>query len=212
MREHTADRADLAELRADCESCFGLCCVALPFARSADFALDKDAGRPCPNLRTDHRCGIHTTLRERGFPGCTVYDCFGAGQRVSQVTFGGRDWRTGPQERSRRMFDVFPVVRQLHELLWYLTEALALPAARPVDAELRRALADTGHLAEGTPEELAPSTWPRTGSGSTHSCCASASWPGPAPAGGRRTAATPTCWEPVSGAPTSPVPTCAGPV
>ncbi|MFC8570423.1 pentapeptide repeat-containing protein [Streptomyces sp. NPDC057245] len=154
MREHTADRADLAELRADCESCFGLCCVALPFARSADFALDKDAGRPCPNLRTDHRCGIHTTLRERGFPGCTVYDCFGAGQRVSQVTFGGRDWRTGPPERSRRMFDVFPVVRQLHELLWYLTEALALPAARPVDTELRRALADTGHLAEGIPEEL----------------------------------------------------------
>ncbi|MFF0584623.1 pentapeptide repeat-containing protein [Streptomyces sp. NPDC003781] len=158
MREHTADRTDapaLAELRGDCASCFGLCCVALPFARSADFPTDKAAGTPCANLGTDHRCGIHATLRERGYTGCTVYDCFGAGQRVSQVTFGGRDWRTGPPERTRRMFDVFPVVRQLHELLRYLTEALTLPAARPVHAELREALADTERLAGGTPQELA---------------------------------------------------------
>ncbi|MFG3248631.1 pentapeptide repeat-containing protein [Streptomyces sp. NPDC048187] len=158
MREHKGDRVDGrpgAELRGDCGSCFGLCCVALPFARSADFAVDKDAGTPCANLRTDHRCGIHSTLRERGFTGCTVYDCFGAGQRVSQVTFGGRDWRTGPPERTRRMFDVFPVVRQLHELLRYLTEALTLPAARPVHADLRDALADTERLAGGTPDELA---------------------------------------------------------
>ncbi|WCN04623.1 pentapeptide repeat-containing protein [Streptomyces sp. M92] len=152
MREHTADQA---ELRGDCERCFGLCCVALPFSRSADFAVDKEAGKPCANLRDDHRCGIHARLRQSGFTGCTVYDCFGAGQRVSQVTFGGRDWRGGPPEHGRRMFDVFPVVRQLHELLWYLTEALALPAARPVHADLRRLLADTERLAEGTPEELA---------------------------------------------------------
>ena len=38
------------------------------------------------------------------------------------------------------MFAVLPVMRQLHELLWYLTEALALPAARPVHDELREAL------------------------------------------------------------------------
>ncbi|WP_395574764.1 pentapeptide repeat-containing protein [Streptomyces sp. BK79] len=158
MRERTADQvdqADQAELRGDCERCFGLCCVALPFARSADFALDKDAGEPCPNLRTDHRCGIHAGLRQRGFSGCTVYDCFGAGQKVSQVTFGGQDWRTGPPERTRRVFEVFPIVRQLHELLWYLTEALALPAARPVHAELRRALSDTERLTRQTPDELA---------------------------------------------------------
>ncbi|WP_345593380.1 pentapeptide repeat-containing protein [Streptomyces marokkonensis] len=159
MRESTADRreptAGQEELRGDCERCFGLCCVALPFARSADFALDKDAGKPCPNLRDDHRCGIHARLRQSGFTGCTVYDCFGAGQKVSQVTFGGQDWRTGPPDRARRVFDVFPVVRQLHELLWYLTEALALPAARPVHAELRRALTDTERLTDGSPEELA---------------------------------------------------------
>ena len=155
MQEETEETTDRAALRGDCGSCFGLCCVALPFARSADFALDKPAGKPCPSLGEDHRCGIHDRLRQKGFTGCTVYDCFGAGQRVSQVTFGGRDWRTAPREEARRMFDVFPVVRQLHELLWYLTEALTLPAARPVHGELRRALERTEELARLAPRELA---------------------------------------------------------
>ncbi|MGW5618124.1 pentapeptide repeat-containing protein [Streptomyces sp. NPDC003877] len=152
MRDDQPARADL---RGDCEQCFGLCCVALPFAASADFAVSKDAGTPCRNLRDDHRCGIHATLRQKGFTGCTVYDCFGAGQRVSQVTFGGRGWRGGPPDEARRMFDVFPVVRQLHELLWYLTEALTLPAARPLHPGLRTALERTEELAGGTPGELA---------------------------------------------------------
>jgi uncharacterized protein YjbI with pentapeptide repeats len=152
MRERETGRA---ELRGDCERCFGLCCVALPFTRSADFAVNKDAGTPCANLREDSRCGIHARLRTEGFTGCTVYDCFGAGQQVSQVTFGGQDWRTAPPGRARRMFEVFPVVRHLHELLWYLTEALTLPAARPVHADVRRLLAETERLTAATPEELA---------------------------------------------------------
>ncbi|MET9294001.1 pentapeptide repeat-containing protein [Streptomyces sp. NPDC003077] len=141
-------------LRADCANCFGLCCVALPFAASADFAVDKDAGRPCANLQQDFRCGIHARLREEGFSGCTVFDCFGAGQRVSQGTFGGQDWRRAPGT-ARRMFTVFPVMRQLHELLWYITEALTLPPARPVHADLRRALGKVDGLAGGSPDALA---------------------------------------------------------
>ncbi|GGR83217.1 hypothetical protein GCM10010269_22930 [Streptomyces humidus] len=152
MRDKTVERADLC---GDCENCFGLCCVALPFARSADFAIDKPAGTPCPNLGEDHRCGIHARLRQSGFTGCTVYDCFGAGQKVSQVTFGGRDRRTASRAEARRMSEVFPVVRQLHELLWYLAEALALPAARPVHGELRRLLDRTDELTRLSPDELA---------------------------------------------------------
>ncbi|PRH76099.1 hypothetical protein C6N75_27435, partial [Streptomyces solincola] len=123
-------------LRGDCANCFGLCCVALPFTASADFAADKPAGAPCGNLRSDFRCGIHDRLRGSGYTGCTVYDCFGAGQKVSGHTFGGRDWRRDPSS-ARRMFAVFPVVRHLQELLRHLTEALELPAARPLHAELR---------------------------------------------------------------------------
>ncbi|GAB2837301.1 pentapeptide repeat-containing protein [Streptomyces daliensis] len=137
--------ADRSALQADCANCFGLCCVALPFAASADFAVDKKAGQPCGNLREDFRCGIHARLREDGFPGCTVFDCFGAGQKVSLTTFGGQDWRQAP-DTARQMFDVFPVMRQLHELLWYVTEALALAAARPLHGELREALENTERL------------------------------------------------------------------
>ena len=140
-------------LRADCAHCFALCCVALPFAASADFAITKSAGEPCTHLQADFRCGIHDRLRERGFPGCTAYDCFGAGQKVSQVTFGGRDWRTAPQTATQ-MFAVFPVVRQLHELLWYVTEALARPAADSLEVALREALDETERLTRLPPDEL----------------------------------------------------------
>jgi uncharacterized protein YjbI with pentapeptide repeats len=152
MRDMTVEPAGL---RGDCENCFGLCCVALPFARSADFAIDKPAGTACPNLGRDHRCGIHARLRQSGFTGCTVYDCFGAGQKVSQVTFGGRDRSTASREEARRMAEAFPVVRQLHELLWYLAEALALPAARPIHGDLRRVLDRTDRLTLLSPDELA---------------------------------------------------------
>ena len=152
-RRRVRHHGRVPELRGDCANCFGLCCVALPFGASADFAIDKAAGTPCPNLRSDFRCGIHTQLRERGFPGCTVYDCFGAGQQVSQVTFSGRDWRADPHSADT-MFGAFAVMRNLHELLWYLTEVLALPQARPAHEAARRALAETTRLTQGTPAEL----------------------------------------------------------
>ncbi|MGC9667455.1 pentapeptide repeat-containing protein [Planosporangium sp. 12N6] len=142
------------DLQADCANCFGLCCVALPFAASADFAVDKDAGQPCANLQPDFRCGIHARLRQEGFPGCTVFDCFGAGQKVSRSTFAGRDWREDPRT-ARQMFAVFPIMRQLHELLWYVTEALTLPPARPVHEDLRRARDDIDRLTRGGAETLA---------------------------------------------------------
>jgi uncharacterized protein YjbI with pentapeptide repeats len=147
-----AARAKLG-LRADCERCFGLCCVAPAFAASADFAIDKPAGHPCPNLGPDFRCEIHARLRQRGFPGCAAYDCLGAGPKVAQVTFGGRDWRSAPRT-ARRMFAVFAVVRQLHDLLWYLTEALTLAPARSVHADLAAALDATERLTRSGPESL----------------------------------------------------------
>ena len=138
---------------ADCERCFGLCCVAPAFSASSDFAIDKDAGKACPHLQSDFRCGIHERLRAQGFAGCTVYDCFGAGQKVSQVTYGGQDWHQAPQS-ARQMFEVLPIMRQLQELLWYLAEALALPAARPLHTELRVALDETERLTHYSPENL----------------------------------------------------------
>ncbi|MFJ4713965.1 pentapeptide repeat-containing protein [Streptomyces sp. NPDC088785] len=140
-------------MRADCGSCFGLCCVALPFARSQDFAADKNAGTPCRNLQEDFRCGIHATLRDEGYRGCTVFDCFGAGQKVSQVTFEGIGWRERPKT-ARTMYEVFPVMRQLQELLRYLTDVLELPRAAPVHRDARRAREDIDLLTRASAAEL----------------------------------------------------------
>ncbi len=148
-----SDGWERARLRADCDSCFGLCCVAPAFSVSADFAIDKPAGKACPNLQADFRCGIHNRLRQQGFSGCVVYDCFGAGQQISQATFNGQDWRHAPHT-AKPMFEAFTVMRHLHELLWYLTEALSLPAAAPVHPELRLALDETEQLTRLPAEQL----------------------------------------------------------
>ena len=140
-------------LTPDCAKCVGLCCVAPAFLASADFAIDKPAGRPCPNLQPDFRCGIHSRLRDTGFPGCVAYDCLGAGQRVTQEIFAGADWRTNP-EIAAGMFAVYFVVRQLHELLWYLTEALALSEARPLHVRLKAARDETDDFARSGAEAL----------------------------------------------------------
>lgn len=140
-------------LRADCARCAALCCVAPIFAVSADFAINKKAGQACPNLQSGFRCSIHTQLRQKGFRGCAVYDCFGAGQKVSQITFGGQDWRQAPQT-AQQVFSVFSIMRSLHELLWYLFEALTLQLATPLHSELRRALEETERLTHGTADEL----------------------------------------------------------
>jgi Pentapeptide repeats (8 copies) len=52
------------------------------------------------------------------------------------------------------MFRVFTIMRQLHELLWYLGEALTLPRARPLHRELSRVLEETERLTRGTPAAL----------------------------------------------------------
>jgi len=145
--------SQLPQLRADCASCAGLCCVAPAFAASSEFAISKPARMPCPNLGAHFGCTIHDQLRPLGFPGCTVFDCFGAGQHLTQVTFGGRTWRDTPAIAGP-MLATFGVMRDLHELLWYLTEALSLAPARPVHAELRAALAETERLTGLSPAEL----------------------------------------------------------
>ncbi|MCW0214508.1 MAG: pentapeptide repeat-containing protein [Pseudonocardia sp.] len=144
----------MEELRADCGRCAGLCCVAPAFARSSDFAVDKPAGQACANLQQDFRCGIHAELRSSGFAGCTVFDCFGAGQQVVQVTFGGADWRATPGI-AQDMFAAFSTMRRLHELRWYLTEALARDEATTLHADLAALLAETVELCAGDAASLA---------------------------------------------------------
>ncbi|MFF2793618.1 pentapeptide repeat-containing protein [Lysinibacillus xylanilyticus] len=122
--DYTMGKKIRESLQADCQSCFGLCCTALNIAASSDFAINKAAGTPCPNLQSNFSCQIHSKLRDQGFKGCTVFDCLGAGQKVSQTTFHGQDWRQYP-ETSEKMFRVFPIMEQLYEMIAYVAEAIS---------------------------------------------------------------------------------------
>lgn len=139
---------ELEDLRADCTRCTGLCCVVPAFERSSDFAFTKPAGTPCAHLTTDARCDQHAVLRERGMVGCTVFDCFGAGQAL-----------TARVERREDAFAAFPRLRDLHELLRYVVEAEGLMDGVAGEEDLLRRLRAARRDLEGVvaqgPAELA---------------------------------------------------------
>ena len=111
-----AVRSRSVQLKADCSKCCGLCCVGPTFYADQGFGFDKPAHTPCANLRADFRCAIHDELGVRGFPACATFDCYGAGQRVTQQLFGGKSWRSSP-DLAPRMFDAYYRYRALHELM-----------------------------------------------------------------------------------------------
>jgi hypothetical protein len=141
---------ELTALTADCSRCAALCCVLLDLRAGADFPEEKPAGTPCRHLAPDDGCRIHATLRSDGWRGCAAYDCFGAGQRVTRSTHGGRSWREG--EDRAAMGSSLRVVAALHEMLWYVAEARALAGYSPELAALARGL---DAAAGGAPQELA---------------------------------------------------------
>ena len=150
MTETSLRRIDL---RAECGSCFALCCTAFGFSRSADFAEDKPAGEPCRHLDSGFACSIHPVLPSRGFRGCTVFDCFGAGQAVSQRLFSGVSWRERPDTRDR-MFSAFKILKQLHEMMWYLLEAQERTYDPDTEAETRDLADSLAQLARGDSDAL----------------------------------------------------------
>ena len=129
------------DLLADCASCVGLCCVALGLTRSADFAIDKPPDQACPNLLADHRCAVHPVLAETGFGGCVAYDCLGAGQKVVQVVFAGDVSTPRPE-----LTAAFRTVGPLHELLWYLRDALRRPETHQLHGALGAAYDEVDRL------------------------------------------------------------------
>jgi hypothetical protein len=125
----------LPDLKSDCMNCAALCCVSLVLDKGPMFAIDKAAGTPCPNLGK-HLCTIHDDLEPRGFKGCTLYDCAGAGQRVTQERFNGESWRDAPELLPAMMRD-FANLRPVHERMTMLVAAETY--SLPPDLEARRA-------------------------------------------------------------------------
>lgn len=130
---------------ADCARCAGLCCVALPYQRSADFPESKPAGRPCRHLGSPegpYACAIHAHLADRGWRGCVAFDCAGAGPHAVHTTYGGRGWASEPGGATPawtpEQYAVFRALLGVFEVGRYLAEAQALvgPGGRAHDPAL----------------------------------------------------------------------------
>lgn len=143
----------LKNLKIDCEKCFGLCCVALYFSKCEGFPVDKVAGEPCLNLQSDFRCKIHQELRQKGLKGCMAYDCFGAGQKVVQVTYKGAR-QGGTSKVSNQMYEVFLIMKQLHEMMWYLMLAINFEGTQSIEAKLQEMLVITEDITNHQPKYL----------------------------------------------------------
>ncbi|WP_068411766.1 hypothetical protein [Labrenzia sp. OB1] len=113
-------------LTPDCSNCAALCCVVFAFDKSESFALDKAAGEVCVNLDDCGQCRVFAERQELGFKGCIAYDCYGAGQRVTQEVFGGRSWRDDAG-LTVRMGAALSVMRRIHEQLVILRTAGNFP-------------------------------------------------------------------------------------
>lgn len=138
------------DLHSDCSQCFALCCVLLPYAANAGFGADKAGGVPCGNLSEADSCTIHADLTTTGWPGCTIFECFGAGQQVSQVTYEGRSWRD-PQVNRGEMAAVFSALRVIHEMLFHLEEAVE---RQPANAAVLTAQTQLERISAGSPEAI----------------------------------------------------------
>ena len=127
----TKDKADgkyddlISKLKIDCKKCSGLCCVALYCTKTDGFPANKEAGTPCKHLDSDFCCKIHSRLADKNYKGCLAYDCFGAGQRTTQLYLQDGTWKASSEQKGK-LFQIFMIVYQLHQMLWYLVEAFTL--------------------------------------------------------------------------------------
>lgn len=118
------------KLKIDCKQCKGLCCIALYCAKIDGFPENKEAGVPCKYLMQDFRCKIHKELASKNMRGCLAYDCFGAGQKVTQSYC---------QNVSRgEAYKIFLTVFQLHQIEWYLLESLSLVNDENIKKEIEQ--------------------------------------------------------------------------
>jgi len=144
--------ADYAvKLKIDCKNCSGLCCVSLYCSKTDGFPSNKEAGTPCIYLDSDYSCKIHSKLSEKNYKGCLAYDCFGAGQRTTQLCLSKGSWKTTPKHADM-IFEMFVMVFQMHQMLWYLVEAYNLTADKLLKTAIDELIIENDQIIEKLPD------------------------------------------------------------
>lgn len=175
----------MPELRSDCSNCCGLCCVAPAQLNTQAFGADKPADTPCRYLDEQHRCTIHEARPEHGYAGCETFECYGAGQWITQHLFSGASWAES-EDLAAQMFNAyrqwlprFEAAALIETALPYVAQGAQSPLLTmmnqltseethdlPADGQalrervleaIRSAMGDRyGSLAEATPIRLLP--------------------------------------------------------
>jgi hypothetical protein len=92
--------------RADCSRCCGLCCAAPAFLAVQGFGHDKAADTACRHLTRTGRCAVYADRAAVGYLSCAGFDCFGAGQWITEKLFAGARWTDSP-EIGEQMFAAY---------------------------------------------------------------------------------------------------------
>lgn len=124
--DHTFNKSKMEPFRINCAHCSGLCCVALYFSKLDGFPKNKEAGTPCHHLQETYQCNIHATLKQRGLKGCMSYDCFGAGQYITQRLYTKPDWKSIMRNNAEQIFQSYSTILHIQQTLWYLNECSRL--------------------------------------------------------------------------------------
>lgn len=153
MKIHEEDKGRLEQLKVDCSKCSGLCCTALFFSKIDGFPENKIAGKPCTKLQNNYGCKIHNELEKRNMKGCIGYDCFGAGQHVTQWIYKGETWQT-LQEQSKEIFDVFVMIFQLYQIRYFLEESRVVILAKELWPDIENLINENEVLCNSTPQNI----------------------------------------------------------
>lgn len=97
----------------------------------------------CPHLGGDFGCTIHADRVAKGFSGCLVFDCQGAGQRMVQEVFVNHNWED-PQPITTRVIDAFRILRDVHKLYELVDVSDALPLTESLSKQRAGLLEDLG--------------------------------------------------------------------
>ena len=143
----------LKELSIDCEKCSGLCCVALYCSKIDGFPENKSADTPCKHLESNFKCNIHTQLLKKNMKGCLIYECFGAGQKVTQLYKSVGNWSSNPGQR-KEIYQIFLIMTKLYQMRWYLIQAFDLNVSLEINDKITALIQENEQLAGLHPNKL----------------------------------------------------------
>lgn len=150
---HDINKKNTSTYYSACHECCGLCCIALCFFKMDGFPEDKCAGVACSHLQSDTMCDVHAALAVKGYRGCIGYDCFGAGQYVTQHLYHGTLSFEKPRQREE-LYAVFLLVYQLFQIRYFLEETLCISIVQQYHSQAIHLLCEAEEICAGSRKRL----------------------------------------------------------